>query len=212
MHLSRPEVDPRSRSAPLVIAAVCTRRRVPLDWWATFAAMRARFLIGLGVGFGLSLLLVPALVWRNPPSGRAPARQFNWPGGSAWPFAAVLLMPAIVGASTTRVRIQKTPQLDSVRLPDAEDGSGERIKSGCMGILLPAVTAAYGLYYLSHRRMLDRFGRLRDPDVVISIGLCAIGIAIFVHGLGFVPYERVRGLKYFVAACGATVFFLGLIW
>ncbi len=91
--------------------------------------------------------------------------------------------------------------------------SDDRAKTGCMGILLPLALVSFGVYrilrpphveYLSHRPA--------DPATRIPAGICALGMALFLHGLGFVPYQRVPGLRYVIAALGVAVFIYGLAW
>jgi hypothetical protein len=88
----------------------------------------------------------------------------------------------------------------------------DRAKTGCMGILLPVAVAAYGVYRITHPRKLSHlFHTPLDPPT-IWIGISALGIALFVHGLGFGPYQRIPGLRYVIALTGVGVFFLGLFW
>jgi hypothetical protein len=88
----------------------------------------------------------------------------------------------------------------------------ERTKTGCMGILLPMATAAYGAYRIAHPRKVSYLFHTPITSPSIAVGVCALGIALFVHGLGFVPYERIRFLKYLIATLGIVLFIVGLFW
>jgi hypothetical protein len=82
-----------------------------------------------------------------------------------------------------------------------------------MGFLLPLALAAYGVSRIAHPRELNRFtGRWRNPEDVVALGICALGIALCVHAFGFVPYQRIPLVKYLIAAAGAALFIYGLYW
>ena len=82
---------------------------------------------------------------------------------------------------------------------------------------MPIALIGYGIYRITRPDRVDYlFHRPLDEHTAISlgmsIGISCFGMALFLHGLGFVPYERIRGLKYVVCALGIVVFFLGLSW
>jgi hypothetical protein len=93
-----------------------------------------------------------------------------------------------------------------------DDELDDHVKTGCMGILIPLAVAAYGIYRMMHSKGVTYRGQPRPPDDVIGGGIAALGMALFVHGLGFSPYEKVRFLKYVVAGIGIAVFVYGLTW
>jgi hypothetical protein len=93
----------------------------------------------------------------------------------------------------------------------------DRIKTGCLGILIPLFFGAYAVRWIIERRA----GRIRFRDIgkqpltgeaAVALGITALGICLFVHALGFVPYERFPLLKWLLAAAGVVVFFIGLSW
>jgi hypothetical protein len=95
--------------------------------------------------------------------------------------------------------------------------SDEKTKTGCAGILIPLFFAAYALKWILSKRAgpvgLRNIGHPpMTGDAAVGFGIMTLGICLFVHALGFVPYERVRGLKYILAAAGVSVFLLGLLW
>ena len=47
-------------------------------------------------------------------------------------------------------------------------------------------------------------------DNAVALGVTALGVCLFVHALGFVPYQRLPVLKWTLVVAGVTVFFLGL--
>ena len=81
-----------------------------------------------------------------------------------------------------------------------------------MGILLPLAAAAYGAYRIAHPGKLSYLFHTLGNSSGIWVGVCALGVALFVHGLGFVPYERIRFLKYLIASLGIVLFIVGLFW
>jgi hypothetical protein len=183
-----------------------------VDWRETCAEMGARFFVGLAVGAGLCVFLFVVLVWPSPPSGRSFLEQLGWSDRKVWIFPAVLIGSALVGALTTRAKLRQPELEDFLFAASRHSELDDRVKTGCMGLLLPLGMAAYGLYYIRHPRMLNRFGRVMETDVVIGMGIMAVGMAVFVHALGFVPYERISFLKWLVAAVGVGVFIYGLTW
>lgn len=83
----------------------------------------------------------------------------------------------------------------------------------CLGILLPLAANAYALYNFTHPRRGDYlFHRLLNPNTIVAFGIVGLGIALFLHAIGFVPYERVPFLKYVLAAAGVALFIYGLSW
>lgn len=86
-------------------------------------------------------------------------------------------------------------------------------KTWGLGILLPLFFAGYGINTIKNPWEVNRFtGGTKDPDVVISTGFLALGMAVVAHARGFVPYERIPLLKWLVAAAGVGVFIYGLTW
>ena len=82
-----------------------------------------------------------------------------------------------------------------------------------MGILLPLALVTFGVYRILHPPHVDYlFHRPADPTTRVAAGICALAMALFLHGLGFVPYQRVPGLRYIIAALGVGVFVYGLAW
>ena len=91
--------------------------------------------------------------------------------------------------------------------------SEDRYKTGCVGIILPLLVAAYGVRRILHPRQFNRLTGLWDEGAgVVGLGISALGVAIFVHGLCFVPYRRIRFLRSTVAAIGIALFLLGLLF
>ncbi len=82
-----------------------------------------------------------------------------------------------------------------------------------MGILLPLALAVFGLHRILHSPQVDYlFQRPADAATRIPAGLVALGIALFLYGLSFVPYQRGPGLRYVIAAIGGGVFVYGCGW
>lgn len=89
----------------------------------------------------------------------------------------------------------------------------DRYKTGCVGIVLPVLVAAYGLRRILHPRQFNRYtGQWLEGDGVVGLGISALGLAVFAHGLCFAPYGRIRFLKYVIAGVGVVFFCLGILW
>jgi hypothetical protein len=93
----------------------------------------------------------------------------------------------------------------------------DRTKTGCMGVLLPLIFGAYAVRWI----VTERAGpiRLRDigrgpttGEAAIALGITTLGLCLFVHAFGFVPYQRIPIVKWLLAAAGVAVFILGILW
>jgi hypothetical protein len=184
-------------------------QETPVNWREIMTDVCARFFVGLVMGLGLCVLLVPAVLWpsrRNPHSLFEQVDQTHW---ISWLFVTALIGPAIVGVLTTKLHQHSSRNQFFGSGADLDD----RVKTGCMGILLPLALAAYGVHRILHPIKLNRFtGRLMETDDVVSLGICALGMALFAHGWGFVPYTRIPFLKYLVMGLGVVAFVYGLSW
>ncbi len=181
----------------------------PVNWREAATDLCARFFVGLAVGGGLCVLLVPVIFWPGRRIPRSLFDQIGQPGWIGWLFVVALLVPAIIGALTTRLHLRASESQLFGSGADVDD----RVKTGCMGILLPLALAAYGVHRILYPRKLNRFtGRPVETDDVVSLGICALGMALFAHGWGFVPYTRIPFLKYLVMGLGVVAFVYGLSW
>jgi|tagenome__1003787_1003787.scaffolds.fasta_scaffold14693138_1 hypothetical protein len=91
--------------------------------------------------------------------------------------------------------------------------SNDRAKTGCLGILLPLALGVFGVHRVLHPPHVDYlFHRPVDPSTRIPVGIFALGLALILHGMGFVPYQRIPGLRYVIAALGVAIFVYGLVW
>lgn len=184
-----------------------------MDWRETWTEVCARFFVGLLAGGGLCLLMIPLLFWPSRRVPRSLFEQLGEPGWTGWLFLVVLLAPALTYALATRVTLKGQPQGNCRSPMYSEEDLDDRAKTGCMGILLPCLLAAYGIYRITHPRKLSRItGTLRNPEELVALGISALGLALVVHAFGFVPYDRVPLLRYIFAAVGVSVFFYGLAW
>ncbi len=184
----------------------------PINWRETAEHACARFFVGLVFGFGLCVLLVPLLFWPGRRQPRSFWDQLGHPGWVGWIFVAVLAGSALVGLFTTRVTFRYRDPLGEFVAGMSSDVD-DRAKTWGLGILIPLFFAAYGIYTIKHPWEINRItGRMKDPDVVISTGLLALGMAVVAHAFGFVPYERFPILKWVIAATGVAVCIYGLTW
>ena len=61
-----------------------------------------------------------------------------------------------------------------------------------MGILLPMAVAAYGLFRIIHPKRLSYVFHTPIDPPIMWLGICALGIALAVHGLGLF-WDRING-------------------
>lgn len=184
----------------------------PVNWRETAEHACARFFVGLVVGFSLCVLLVPLVFW---PSHRQhgwfwdEAGHLGWVG---WIFAVVFFGSALTGLLTTCVSFRHPDTWNVFALSESED-IDERAKTWALGILIPLFFAAYGIYTIKYPWEINRItGRMKGPDVVISTGILALGMAVVTHALGFVSYERIQFSKWVIAAAGVGLCLYGLTW
>ncbi len=221
-HGNNPILESPKQPPLLVIAflqlllRLLTKRPRPsldVDWRETATEVGARFLVGLVIGVGLCVLLVPVVFWPSRRVPRSLFEQMGEPGWIGWLFLGVLGGTAFLWALTTRVRLRNASISDSFAFPGTGADLEDRTKTGCMGLLIPLALVAYGVYRITHPWKRSRFtGTWKNPEDVAALGICALGIALCVHALGFVPYERVPLLKWLLAAAGVAVFIYGLFW
>lgn len=224
MHKNRHSRFQEPARRPPFVVVVCLKAvlgfllRLPsprptVDWRETATELGARFLVGLVIGAGLCVLLVPVVFWPSRRVPRSLFEQMGEPGWIGWLFLAVLTGTALVWALTSRVSWRDGDILPGFTLTTGGTDLDERVQTGCMGLLLPLALAAYGIYRITHPRKLNRFtGTWRNPEDVVALGICALGIALCVHALGFVPYQRIPLVKYLLAAGGVALFIFGLFW
>lgn len=191
--------------------------RPSLQQWRgrqTFAEIRARFFCGLRWGGAVWMLLVPVFFCPWPKSRHSLYDRLGH-ADLIIPFSAgVVLGMGLAFALTARAKLRDAPDLASFFPPPDSGGDfGDRAKTHCLGILLPLAANAYAIYQFTHPRRGDYlFRRPMNPDTIVAFGIVGLGIALFLHGIGFVPYERVPFLKYVLAAAGVTLFVYGLSW
>lgn len=184
----------------------------PVNWRETAEHAVARFFVGLAIGFGLCVLLVPLVFWPSRRQPRSIWDQLGHPGWLGWIFVTALFGSALVGVLTTRVTFQHPDVWSDLALSVSGDVD-DHAKTWALGIVIPLIFGTYGIYTIKHPWELDRFtGRMKDPDVVITTGLLALSMAVVAHAFGFVPYERIPLLKWLIAAAGVGLFIYGLTW
>jgi uncharacterized membrane protein len=88
------------------------------------------------------------------------------------------------------------------------DDNDNRYQTGCLGILIPLALVAYALSFLIWHYRRERYQfRYRSPESIEGDGITVLGIALFVHALGFVPYKRWPLLRWLLVAAGILLFF-----
>ena len=182
-----------------------------INWRETASDLFARFLVGLVCGAALCVFLFPFLFW----PGRTPSvslfESIGKPAGIGLGFLGIFFGSGLVGALTTRVKHRETDLLDVIHFQSSGVETEERVKTGCIGLLLPLATVAFGYRLISHPNRPNRFtGTPSDPQDMIALGIAALGIALCVHAFGFVPYDRIPVFKYLLALAGVVLFFMGL--
>lgn len=131
------------------------------------------------------------------------------PFEAGWIFAFIIVFSILFAVLTTRVTLRGIGRIS--RIPASDIEADDKVKTGCMGILLPLVIAAFGFHRLTHPRRLNRFtGLPNESHDVMALGGLALGIALIVHAFGFVPYARVPFLRYALAVTGTAIIFVAL--
>lgn len=185
-----------------------------MDCRQTFAEIRARFLWGVRWGVAVCLLLMPVLLCPWPHSRHSLYDQL---GNGHWPVqvsVAVILGLGLVFALTTRARLREPADVVSLTQSGEIGGDLEdRAKTDCLGLLLPLAVNAYAIYQFTHPRRGDYlFHRPMNPDTIVALGIIGMGIALFLHAIGFAPYQRVPFVKYVLASVGVVLFLYGSSW
>jgi hypothetical protein len=89
----------------------------------------------------------------------------------------------------------------------------DRVKTGCAGIIIPLAAVAYATIWFFSPESVSTWGiRPIRGRAAMGHGITILGIALFVHALGFVPYRRYRILQIAVILIAIATFFTGLFW
>lgn len=89
----------------------------------------------------------------------------------------------------------------------------DRAKTGCVGVLLPVAGMIYGGWIMLRKEGFRNYGirPVRGAEAV-DFGISVIGMALFVHALGFVPYRRHPVVRISLIVISIVLFFKGLLW
>jgi len=88
----------------------------------------------------------------------------------------------------------------------------DRYKTGCIGVLVPLLVAAYGIRTIIRQRTTGRWGR--PPTVgpeAVEFGIAVLGVALFAHAWGFEPYRRRPFIRWLLTALSIAMFLKGVI-
>ena len=168
-----------------------------------------RFSDSLRWGFAVWILLVPVLFCPWPASRQSLYERLGRPNRIVQASIALVVAVSLAVVLTSRLRLRGR---GLVRCTDASLESGMDLaeRADCMGILLPLAANVYALYNFTHPRRGDYlFRRSMNPETIVSLGILGLGIALFLHAIGFVPYKRVPFLRYALAAGGVALFIYG---
>jgi hypothetical protein len=87
----------------------------------------------------------------------------------------------------------------------------DRYKTGCVGILMPLALVAYALRYIVWHYREERYKfRYQSPESIEWFGVSILGMALFVHALGFVPYKRYPIVKWLLVMISIFIALYGL--
>ena len=76
---------------------------------------------------------------------------------------------------------------------------------------MPLALVGYALMKIVWHHRNDRYEfRYRSPESIEADGVVMLGMALFVHALGFVPYKRHPVMKWLLVGISIFVFFYGL--
>jgi uncharacterized membrane protein len=87
----------------------------------------------------------------------------------------------------------------------------DKYKTGCVGILMPLALVGYALLKIVWHYRRDRYEfRYRSPESIEWSGVSILGMALFAHALGFVPYRRYPIVRWLLVAVSIIMFFYGM--
>jgi hypothetical protein len=96
-------------------------------------------------------------------------------------------------------------------MPDDDKRLEDRVRTGCLGTLIPLTLGIFGIHEIIHPRKVSYlFHAPADPHASIRIDFCALGLAVITHAFGFVPYQRFQILRYLLGIGGVALFVYGL--
>jgi hypothetical protein len=87
----------------------------------------------------------------------------------------------------------------------------DRAKTGCAGIAIPLACLVYAAFWFATPESLSSWAirPIRGADAA-ALGVSIIGLALFVHAFGFVPYQRYPVLRWLLVLGGVSLFFKGI--
>jgi hypothetical protein len=111
------------------------------------------------------------------------------------------------------VRLGTAPEADAPwPMRKTTNNGDDRVKTGCAGVLLPLVVAAYGIRTILRQRTTGRWGR--EPTVgpeAVEFGIAVLGLAVLVHAWGFDAYKRHPVVRGALIMLGVAMFIKGIV-
>ena len=95
--------------------------------------------------------------------------------------------------------------------PVQTDDKDDKYRTGCVGILIPLALVLKALHLIIWHYRPKRFRfRYQSPESIEWQGVSVLGMALFVHALGFVPYKRYPIVRWLLVAVSIFIVFYGL--
>jgi hypothetical protein len=97
-------------------------------------------------------------------------------------------------------------------MEEPSTNDNDRYKTGCVGILLPLVGAAYGILIIACQKTSGIRGL--SPVVgpgAVEVGIGILGVALFTHTWGFEPYRRHPIIRGILTITSVAMFLKGVI-
>jgi hypothetical protein len=86
----------------------------------------------------------------------------------------------------------------------------DKLKSFVLGLAFPLAVACLALPYMTGQSAHTRSGTPLTPVQAFGYGAFRLGIALFIHGFFFGPYENRPALRFAVLSSGVPLFIAGL--
>ncbi len=165
----------------------------------------ARFFVGLALGGIACFLLIPVIFWPSRHNPRPIFDEISDVSWAKWFFAAVLFLPAIIGALTSMLDDPRRGFWGALGLE--RRGVKRQITDGVMIVEEDDQPTSW------LGRFLSKVG-----NILLWIVLCAPGSLIILYGKHVIEVERITGGKfqrttYGLAAVGLGWLYVGLgVW
>jgi hypothetical protein len=86
----------------------------------------------------------------------------------------------------------------------------DKLKSFVLGLAFPLALACFAVSFMTGGSAYTRSGTPLTPVQAFGYSAWRLGIALFIHGFFFGPYENRPGLRFAILSSGVISFIVGL--